>query len=821
MTYYKHKISSSVGGNRRPKSHRVWGYLLLIITTCLVYVLNKPMGKLPAIGRLLDPVNGCWANAEPVSKDFTERYVFPTLNSNTTVWIDDRLVPHIHAANEHDAFFLQGYIHAYFRLWQMDMQTRAAAGRISEIIGEKTFAFDRKQRRKGMVYAAENSLLAAEAEPRTKQMMDAYTDGVNSFISSLSYRNYPLEYKLMSFRPEPWTNLKSTLLLKYMADDLTGKTDDIAHSYMRGILPKEDFDLLFPNKIDGSTPVIPVGTAYDTASLSIPTAPPDSLAFPLYTTSDFTEIREDGKGSNNWVLGGTRTASGAAILCNDPHLMLNLPSLWYEVQLQAPDMNAYGASLPGAPGIVIGFTDSISWGVTNNYRDVKDFYEIKPVAGNRNKYWFAGKQIDFSSREERIHIKGKPDFIDTVRYTIHGPLIYDERYNENNRLKKILALCWTGHWGSNEQLAIYLLNKAKGYNDYVAAIMHFECPAQNMIYADRSGNIALWGQGQFVNKWVNQGEFVMNGSDSSTLWKELIPMRENPHSFNPAQGYLCSANQNVTDNTYPYWFNGDFVEFRAWRINEVLAGTQRATVQDMFALQNDNYSILAYKTLPLMLAYCTGKQGKYIDMLRKWDYHLSANSEAATVYQLWWRNLYSDIWKDEFSKVPGYTVPLPERTMQLILSDTALKYYDNRKTQRIETLRDMVVQSYNETIDSLARQEKTIGLQWYKSKNTSINHLANLLAFSYDSLPTGGWGNTVNAMKPNHGPSWRMVVQMGKEIEAYGIYPGGQSGNPGSKHYSEFIGHWAQGEYYSLLFLPNTDKQNNTHIKYTWDASPK
>ena len=445
----------------------VRGVGLLITTTILVYVLNKPMGGLPAIGRLLDPVSGCLANAEPVNKNFSADLKFP-LKQNATVWFDDRMVPHIHAANDHDIYFIEGYIHASFRLWQMDMETRAAAGRVSEVVGEKALNFDRKQRRKGMIYAAENSLRVMEADPRTKLIGDAYTEGINSYIASLSYGDYPLEYKLMGFAPEKWTNLKSALLLKYMADDLTGSTDDIALTYLRDVLPRGEFDLLFPEKIAGSTPVIPQGTQFDKPSLAIPAAPPDSVAFPHFNATDFGEKREDGKGSNNWAISGARTASGAPILCNDPHLGLNLPSLWYEVQMQMPGMNVYGVSLPGTPGVVIGFNDSLSWGFTNNYRDVKDFYLIKPVADNKNKYWFAGKQLDFNKRIERIVIKGRPDEVDTIDYTIHGPVTYEAQNGKDGSLRKPLAMCWMGHRGTNEMLAIYLLNKAKSYPEFSA-----------------------------------------------------------------------------------------------------------------------------------------------------------------------------------------------------------------------------------------------------------------------------------------------------------------------------------------------------------------
>ena len=793
---------------------------LAIITVALVLVLNTSIGSIPAVGKLIDPVNGCWANAEAVNKDFNTDYKLP-VQKTATVWYESLMIPHIHAANAHDVYFIEGYIHAMNRLWQMDMETRAAAGRVSEAVGDKALAFDRKQRRKGMGYAAENSLRAMEADPRTKLMMDAYTEGINKYISSLSYRDYPLEYKLIGFAPEQWTNLKSALLLKYMADDLTGGTDDIALTYLRDKLPKDQFDLLFPEKIMGSTPVIPVGTVFDKPSLTTPQAPPGSIAFPHFSTTDFGEKREDGTGSNNWALSGSRTASGAAILCNDPHLALNLPSLWYQVQLQTPDMNVCGVSLPGTPGVVIGFTDSVSWGLTNNYRDVKDFYVIKPVAENKNKYWFAGKQLDFAKRVEHIGVKGKADIVDTIDYTIHGPVTYEEQNAKDGGLRKPLAMCWMGHRATNELLAIYLLNRAKNYNDYVDAIMNFQCPAQNFAFADRSGNIAIWGQGQFVNKWKEQGRFVMEGEDSATLWKELIPMRENPHVFNPVQGFVASANESVTDSTYPYWYNGDFVELRAWRINQVLSGLPKATIQDMFDLQQDTYSFLAANALSLMFkfepwpAYKIDIGNVCVKKLQHWSCNLTAESDTATMFQIWWNMVANDLWGSNLGSVPNHLIPLQERTMQLLKAadegqNTSFPQFSK------DSLTRCIVRSLVKTIDSVRILQKTLGTaNWYKVKNTSITHLAKLPAFSYDHLKIGGWGNTVNAAKGDHGPSWRMVVQMGKEIEAYGVYPGGQSGNPGSRHYADFIDSWAAGRYYRLQFLPNTDTQNNDAIKYT------
>ncbi len=794
-----------------------YAILLSALSFGLIFILDHPLGALPALGRLLDPINGCLANAEPTNIDFNQSIKLPTLQGATTVWLDEQMIPHIHASTEHDLYFVEGYLHASFRLWQIDMETRAAAGRVSEVIGDKTLAYDRKQRRKGMVYAAENSLKAMEANPETKLMMDAYTAGINYYISGLTYKDLPLEYKLMGFKPEPWTNLKIALLLKYMADDLTGATDDMAQTYLREILSPEQLKSWYPDKVEGSSSVIPAGTIFDKPSLSTPTHPADSLVFPHYLSSDFGEPKVEGKGSNNWVVSGSHTASGAPILCNDPHLGLNLPSIWYTCQLQAPGLNVFGVSLPGTPGIIIGFNDSLSWGCTNNYRDVKDFYEINPVKENPNKYWFNGGQVDFTKRVETIVVKGKPDVVDTVYYTLHGPLMYDQNYKSKDGLQRPLAMCWMGHKATNELLAISHMCKAQNYNQFVEAIMNFQCPAQNIAYADRAGNIAIWGQGQFVNKWKDQGKYVMEGFDSTTLWKELIPMHENPHVLNPAQGYLASANECVTDSTYPYWYNGGFTEIRAWRINQMLAGMNKATIKDMFAMQNDTHSLLAEKALPILLSNLNNVQDEYVEKLKNWNHNLTLETKEGTLFQIWWRMFYLDIWyRDKMRNIPDNAMPLPERTMQLLIAKNLPVPKKYQTPAGVESdLRNLITINYHRAVDSLKKLETNKSEEWYMAKNTTLSHLTKLPAFSFDHLKVGGWGNTINATKDNHGPSWRMVVQMGKEIEAYGVYPGGQSGNPGSKYYNDLLQSWVDGNYFKLNFLPNTEKQDDKNIRYT------
>ncbi|HTM65697.1 MAG TPA: penicillin acylase family protein [Flavipsychrobacter sp.] len=809
--------------------------ILPLITIVIVVLLNSSVGSLPPLGKLLDPVNGWAANAESTDNDFNRDFSLAEVKQPVSVWFEGRMVPHIRAANDHDLYFTQGYIHAYFRLWQMDFQTRAAAGRIGEVVGEKWIVdkktgqrknaileFDRYQRRKGMVYAAENSLNTMEADPRTKEMLDAYTEGINNYIQSLRYKDYPLEYKLMNYRPEPWNNVKTALLLKYMADDLTGYTEDIPLTILRDQLTKEEFDYLFPQRIKGSVPVIPAGTKFDPPSLQMPPAPTDSIWTHFRTKGatatsglpsgqsapcllPFTDY-STGIGSNNWAISGAHTASGAPILCNDPHLGLNLPSLWFEMQLQAPGLNVYGVSLPGAPGVIIGFNDSLSWGLTNNYRDVKDFYSIEAI--DKDFYRFDGKPSPFDKRIEVIKIKGKPDFVDTIDYTVHGPVTFDEHFPDPQHTNRKLAMQWMAHRGTNELLAVYLLNRAKDYIGFTEAILHFQCPAQNFVYADRSGNIAMWGQGQFVNKWKDQGRYVMEGNTSKTLWGADIPMTENPHVLNPPQGYLASANQVTTDSTYPYWYNGYFSDFRAWRINEILRNSLPKDIVGNMKMQNDVVSILARESAAKIDSLINDERTPESD---NWDFTLKPESKKATGFQTTWSLFYQKLWEERFTET---LMPSPERTIQILNTDSM----DNPYLSRMKLAASEIGKPVT---DSLSILQKNGSLEWYNVKNTSLTHLAKIPAFSYDHLKIGGSGNTINAAKSNHGPSWRMIVELDKDsIRAYGVYPGGQSGDPGSKYYGTFVNNWVDGKYYRLLFLRNVDQQDNKMIKYTWTIKP-
>ncbi|HEV7779868.1 MAG TPA: penicillin acylase family protein [Chitinophagaceae bacterium] len=800
-----------------------------VVTAGLIFALNRPLGPLPMpAGKFLSPQHGFWQNAEPSGKNFDADLKFPDLKGKAEVYIDERLVPHVFAENDEDLYFIQGYLHAKFRLFQMDLQTKAAAGRASEIAGKKAIKFDREQRRLGMVYAAENAMKEIDKDPASKAMFDSYTKGVNAYINSLKESELPLEYKMLNIRPEPWSNLRSALLLKMMAKNLSSGTEsDLANTNAKSIFIPDELKMMYPQVPDSLVPIVPKGTVFEKPGI-VPVQPAsaDSLYFSRKEIIAENEIAKPdiNNGSNNWVVAGSKTQSGSPILCNDPHLELSLPSIWYEMQLETPTSNAYGVSLPGSPFIIIGFNDSIAWGVTNAQRDVKDYYAIKFKDRSKAEYWFNNKWEKSTLRREEIKVKGGATVYDTVAYTIFGPVLYDES-NPDTVSKRNLAVRWVAHDPSNEGMTFYQLNRAKNYEDYANAIKSFECPGQNFVFASKTGDIAIWQQGKFPARWDRQGLYVMPGEDSSYMWQGFIPQAENPHAKNPERGFLESANQRPVDSTYPYFIPGSYITPRGISIEDHLSAMNGITPDDMMKLQNNYYNVQASYLRPILLKYVRegelnsdGK--KYLDILRNWDLNGDPASKGQTVYRTWLDSLRKEIWLDELSRVrPLPDWPRDQTLIEALLRDSAFKFIDNINTLENETLYDVVTTALKKITPILAGAEAKGKLEWAKYKSPGVYHLLDpgkkdLLSLDRTNLNIGGDDNIINAVTKSHGPSWRMIVQLTTPTEAYGVYPGGQSGNPGSKFYDDYIDNWVAGKYNKLWFMRDGDRKDK-NVKWT------
>lgn len=790
------------------------------ITVALIWMLNSRWiiggSETPRLGYFLSPQKGFWQNADPSGKDFNDLIKLKELKEDAAVYFDDRLVPHIYASNDYDAIFLQGYIQAKFRLWQMEFQTFAAGGRLSEIMGDSAngvnfLNIDKNFRRMEMVYGAENCLKVMNNDTASKNALDAFTAGVNCYISNLKEEDVPFEYKLLDYKPEPWTNLKSALLQMYMSYNLTGYEQDFEQTNAKSIFTKEQYEALYPYGHDSSKSIVP-GAKLLTKNVRgpVPPADLDSLYLnylPKMAPSVVPQRPDKSNGSNNWAVDSSKTKSGYPILCNDPHLGLNLPAIWYEMQISSPNFNAYGATLVGAPYVIIGFNDSCAWGVTNAGRDVKDYYEVVFKDETRQQYLYNGEWLNTEFREEIIKIKDQKSDTQRIAMTVWGPVMYDKTFPDKLNSGKAYAVHWSALSGSNSVKTFYQLNRAKKYEDYVIATSSYSCPGQNFVFATVGGDIAIRQQGDFPAKWRRQGDFVMPGIDSNFAWKSSIPDSLNLIMHNPQRGFVSSANQMAYDTSYPYYLGHVYPVYRGYIINRMLHNMKNATIDDMKKMQTDNYNVFAEMARPVIIGFLNknmnDSEKKYFEILTSWNLYNDPGETGATVFKLFWDSLTTAVYQDEFSQT---TLPLawPDESTLFdnIVKDSAKLFADNMNTPKIESLAEVVNIAFANAVSKCIELERENKLEWGIYKGSGIRHLLRIPALSRLNLFSGGGKGIINAYSDFHGPSWRMVVELSPEISAFGIYPGGQNGNPGSKYYDDFIDDWLNGKYYTLRFFP-------------------
>lgn len=803
-------------------------FVAAALTLVLVIVLNTKIGPLPPLAKFLNPFTGFWQNAESDKQLQDADYQLAGLKEEVKVYFDDRLVPHVFAANDEDLYYMQGYITARYRLWQMEVQTLNAAGRVSEVVGEKALESDKLNRRIGMGFGAEKAQELIEKDEASTRLVKAYCNGVNAYISSLSPKDYPLEYKLLDYAPEEWKPVKVALLLKNMANMLSVFEYDIENHNFIAKYGMEEFRKLYPDFVEDEDPIVPKDTKWDFKPENSNTKPEVTssvIRHPSSVISSVIQKPDEIEGSNNWAVAGSKTKSGKPILCNDPHLKLSLPSIWYEMHLVSPNMNVYGATLPGSPAVIIGFNDSIAWGVTNGGRDVRDWYEMKFKDAARNEYEYKGQWLKTEKRVEVYNVRGKGEVRDTVVYTKYGPVVFDENYGEAES-KKNLAMSWVAHLPSNEFKTFYQLNSGKNYDDYINALSHYTCPAQNFVFASRSGDVAIKEQGRFPirNKATEQGKYLSDGSTGADDWTTFIPYEHNPLSKNPERGFVSSANQHPTDSTYPYYYPGVGVyeTYRNRVINKILAEGNGIDADFMKQMQSNNYNLHAAEALPVLISLLdksslSKEEQAMLETLSKWNYYNNPQEVAPVYFEVWWNELRKLLWDEMLDKRVPMKQPSFYSVVTFLATDSASTFYDNLSTPAKETRADIVVQSFHRIKDTLAAKEFTEVAEpyeadetyekkdqnpsdWGSYKDTKVAHLAGLDAFSSKHVYNGGNLGIINATNSSHGPSWRMVVDFG-EMKQYVIYPGGQSGNPGSKFYDNMVPAWAKGEYYTANYI--------------------
>jgi penicillin G amidase len=806
---------------------KIFKFLLSLGTLlAAIYFLDKPIvlkepspddpskmkeTSVPPLGPFFSPFTGFWKNAEPVNGFSSSKIEVPDMKGKAKIIFDERLVPHIFAENLQDAVFAQGYVIAKMRLFQMDLISRASGGRLAEIVGEAGLENDLLKRRQGMLHGAELAVVSWKKDPEANALMEAYNAGINKYISELKPKDYPIEFKLLGYKPEPWNLLKSALVKKYMDQTLCFGEDDLESSNALKILGDEMFKKLYPELNPKQSPVIPAGTAWNFSPIKPKAQPEIQEAIGLIQHKVFEKERGV-LGSNNWAVSGTKTRSGKPILANDPHLKLTLPSIWFELQIHTPEANFYGVSVPGIPGVLIGFNEDIAWGETNVGHDVNDWYHIMWTDEAKTSYQYNGGVKAARIVVDSFGVKGREDMVyDTVRWTEWGPVVYEAKKEAWHDL----AMHWIGHEAPNpkELLTFFGLGKGKNYDDYREALVNYDYPAQNFVFASKNGDIAITANGLYPLKNKEQGRFLQDGSVAKNGWSGFIPREQVPAVKNPQRGFVASANQNSTDPTYPYYYNSTYFDhYRGRYLNQRLAEMDSITAKDMMKLQNDNYSLHAAEGMAVLLNNLDTTQLDNIQReiwgkMSRWDFRFDKDKVEPVVFTTWWQKFYEMsldevmVWQDSLPML------MPERWRVIELADKSPNdlIFDDKKTPETETAKNMATASFKAATKELAESLLEPSFNWSSHKKTSIMHMARIPVFSKMDLPVGGYGQALNAISNGNGPSWRMVVELGDEVRAWGVFPGGQSGNPGSPFYTTGLDKWIAGEYNELFFMKNEE----------------
>ncbi len=795
--------------------------LSLLATAGVVWLLSNPLTKgdttVPPLGKLFNPFSGFWRNAEPVTGPmFDPKVKLPGLKGKVDVVYDDMMVPHIFAENTLDAVMVQGYITAQHRLFQMDLTARKVSGRLSEVIGERTLAIDQKTRRRGLPWAAERDLEHWKKSPEDMAIIEAYCVGANAWIDQLDPAHYPIEFKLMGYAPEPWTPLKSVMVTEGMADMLAVYDQDLEATNALQMLGEQFYNDIYPAWNPKQKPVIPEGFYPKNPTMLPQKTSPNAIPPKMSSATGSTEPRPDVLtdpyilGSNNWAVAGSKTASGKPMLANDPHLSLGLPSIWFQIQIHTPEANTYGVALQGVPGIVIGFNEHIAWGITNVGVDVTDWYKINWTDAARTQYTYEGGTQKAETRIETIYVKGRKEpLLDTVRYTVWGPIVHDDPKEPLHDH----ALRWAAHdAGPGHPVGNFAkLNKAKNFAEYTAAVRDYDCPPQNFVFAALDGDIAIRVQGNMPIRKATEGRFVQDGSTAANQWHGFIPQDEIPMMHNPARGFVTSANQNSTAPSYPYHAKyGDWEQYRGRRAVEWLETMKGATIDSMKAMQNSNFSLRAYDGLRAMLplldrnSLSTAEQA-FLKELEGWDCRYEKEKVAPTLFDIWLDSTYEATYDEVFAlrkREIRIQTPPTWRFIELMTKDTSHLVFDDKNTPQRESARQIVTLGFKKMAAQAVVETAKNNLVWGNFHSLTISHLARIAPFGRTNIPVSGHRTALNAVLRDHGPSWRMIVDLGSDgIKGLGVYPGGQSGNPGSKYYDNMLETWLNGQYNELNFM--------------------
>lgn len=773
------------------------------------------------------------------------------LDAPVTVIRDKWGVPHIYASTTHDLFFAQGYVHAQDRFWQMEFWRRIGSGRLSEIFGESTLEQDRFIRTLGWHRVAAQEL--ENLDPESRAALEAYAEGVNAYLKNHKGR-LGLEFTILGltgvkFEPEPWTPLNTLTWAKVMAWDLGGNWQgELLRAALIARLGTGKIADLYPPYPEDRPVIVPHP---QTGLAALESSPPLALSqatlasIPWEAVEFLDSVMGGGRGvgSNNWVVSGDHTATGRPLLANDPHLGIQMPSIWYEVALHCEPVdescpyNVAGASFPGVPGVIIGHNDHIAWGVTNVGPDVQDLYIERLNPQNPDQYEVNGRWEDMKIiwEEIKVHDRDEPVYV-KVRITRHGPIINDVAGGTEEEWTfgwQPLALRWTALEPGTIVKSVMLLDKARNWDEFREALRYWDTPSQNFVYADVDGNIGYQMPGRVPIRRKGDGSVPVPGWNDEYEWDGYIPFDELPRTFNPADGYVVTANNAVVRPDFPYFISKDWNRgYRAQRIVDLITSKDKLTIEDFKAFHADSYVLHADEVLPhlLSLAPEDPRLKEALEVLKSWDKRATADSVGATIFEAVRLRLLEAIFADElgehlFRRFLG-TESLTMQVLANVLAQDDSPWYDRVYTPQKENREEILLYALDKAVDDLSeRLGKDIkGWQWGKVHTaTFVNQTLGRSGigiieaiFNRGPVPVDGTAETVNnnLYDPKEPfsvkvlPSYRQIIDVGEWDNSLSVHTTGQSGHPYHPHYGDFIPLWARVDYHPMLWSKEEVEHN-------------
>ena len=715
-----------------------------------------------------------------------------------------------------DAIFGIGYSHARDRLWQMEFQRRVGSGRLSEVLGESLVRTDRFLRTVGFRRAAEQAL--RNLAPATRAWLDAYVAGVNQFLEASPA--LPIEFRLLRITPEPFSPVDCLAWAKMMAWDLASANaaNEIRRARFVAAVGASRAAELFPPV--PSEPTILRDEDWTSRPIVRDTTPVSGFPIPglwrrvaeRFALLDDLGFGAETAGSNSWVLAGSRTRSGRPILANDPHLGLRAPSVWYLASLEAPGLSVAGATLPGIPSVILGHNARIAWGLTSLEPDVQDLYLEQTDPKDGRRYFHGGVWRTFEIRRETIRVRGGRDVVFEVRSSVHGPLVTDALEGARTLGNPAVALRWTCLDPSDTTAdALAALNVAGNWNEFLAASARFQCPAQNLVYADVEGHIGYTAAGTIPIRPRADGLLPVSGAGADD-WSGFIPFEKLPRVFDPPRGLIVTANNRVASERYPYRITADWPEpYRARRITDLLLSRPAWSPEELRAVQLDRVSYQAADLLPLLLdtSPANAASARALERLRTWNREFSPGSVPASIYAAWYAKL-SEMPQDELRDTPAGKVR-SRFLVNALKEDSA--WCDDLRTSHKEDCAAFKSQTLSRAIATLRQRlgEDPSGWTWERLHHARFPHgvfdgVPVLRGFFSLETGAGGDASTVNVgayrrdgtFAMTDGPSYRQILDLADLSRSVYVHTTGQSGNVFDRRYRNLLPLWRDGRYFRI-----------------------